>query len=266
MSGPRSYSAVARGSMMASMAYRFSFLFMVAGNIAYMFVAWYLWRSIYAGRATLRGLSFDQAFLYVVAGSSVFLLLKSYAEWRISRDIREGSVAVLLTKPVDYQLYILADVLGSAATSLAVVAVPTALLLAFVFKVDIALGPGLVLFPASLVLAYLVNFNIDYTVGLLAFYTESTWGLSIVKDFLVSFLAGALLPLQFFPEPAQRILLWLPFQAVYYSPLTMLSQADRPVPDFLRMLAVQLFWVLASFALTRLLYRKAIKALRVSGG
>jgi ABC-2 type transport system permease protein len=266
MSRRRAYLAVLRGSILSGLAYRFSFLFMVLGNIAYMFVANFLWRGIYRGQASLRGLSFDQAFVYVVLGSSVFLLLKSYVEWAISRDIREGRIAVYLTRPLDYQLFWLFDTLGSTATNLLVLALPALLLLAFAFNVRLEPGPGFLLFPLSLFLAFLVNFNIDYSVGLLAFYTESTWGLSTVKDFLVTLLAGALLPLQFFPEPIRRILLWLPFQAVYYSPLSMISEANQAWLPLLSILGVQLFWVMASFALTRLLYLRAIKVLRVSGG
>jgi ABC-2 type transport system permease protein len=251
---------------MSGMAYRFSFLLMILGNIAYIFVARFVWSSIYRGRETLRGLSFDQAFLYVSLGASVFLLLKSYVEWSISREIRTGRIAVYLTKPVDYQLYWLADTIGSTVSAFLAVTVPAAILVFLVFKTSLAPGPGLALALPSLAMAFLINFNIDYSVGLLAFYTESTWGLSIVKDFLVSFLSGAILPLQFFPDAAREVLSWLPFQAVYYSPLTMIAAADQEWTTFARMLAVQLFWVVASFAATRLLYRRAVASLRVSGG
>ena len=266
MINPRAYWAILRASMITGLVYRFGFMFTIIGNIVYLCVAYFLWQSIYRHSPTLHGLTFNQAFLYVALGSTVFVLLKSFVEWGIAHEINDGRIAVYLTKPLDYQLYWLFNNLGATLTNLAAITLPTVLLLTLVFKVTITVGPGLVLFPFSLLMAFLIQYNIDYTIGLLAFYTESTWGLSMVKDFIVTVLAGALLPLQFFPTAIQNVLLWLPFQAIYYTPLTMISQSDRSWGTLLMMLAVQFAWVVATFIFTRLFYQQAIKVLRVGGG
>jgi ABC-2 type transport system permease protein len=262
----RVYWAILRGSVISGLVYRFGYLFTVVGNIIYLCVAYFLWHSIYRYSETLHGLTFNEAFIYIALGSTVFILLKTYAEWSISREINDGKIAIYLTKPLDYQFYWLFTSLGFTVTNLVAITVPTALLLLLVFKVTIPPGPGLLLFPISLVMAFLVSFNIDYMVGLTAFYTESTWGLSMTKEIIVTVLSGALLPLQFFPGAIQKILLWLPFQAIYYTPLTMISKPAQGWDIFLPMLAVQFLWVVVSFILTRLFYGQAIKILRVSGG
>jgi ABC-2 type transport system permease protein len=266
MSKIRTYWAILRGSMIAGLVYRLGFIFTIIGNIVYMCVAYFLWRSIYHQTETLHGLTFNEAFIYVALGSTVFILLKTYSEWSISREINDGKIAVYLTKPLDYQFYWLFTSLGFTLTNLVAITVPTALLLTLVFKVTITLGPGLVLFPLSLLMAFLISYNIDYLVGLMAFYTESTWGLSMTKEIIVTVLSGALLPLQFFPAAIQKVLLWLPFQTIYYTPLTMISQPAQGWDVFLPMLAVQFLWVVATFIITRLSYGQAIKVLRVSGG
>ncbi|HMB22621.1 MAG TPA: ABC-2 family transporter protein, partial [Anaerolineales bacterium] len=98
------------------------------------------------------------------------------------------------------------------------------------------------------------------------FYTESIWGISITKEIIVTMLSGALIPLQFFPDAVQKILMWLPFQAIYYTPLTLVAKPNLGWETLLPMLGIQLFWVVALFALTRLFYSQAIKVLRISGG
>jgi ABC-2 type transport system permease protein len=118
----------------------------------------------------------------------------------------------------------------------------------------------------SLLLAFLVSFSFDYFIGLLAFYTESTWGLSMTKEILVAVLSGALVPLQFFPDFLQKVLLLLPFQAIYYTPLMMVSKPDVGWETLAPMLAGQLFWALSLFVATRVFYNQAVKVLRVSGG
>jgi ABC-2 type transport system permease protein len=211
-------------------------------------------------------LTFQETFLYVALGSAVFILLKTYADWYISFEIREGFIAIYLTKPVDYQLYTMFVSLGGALTNLAAITIPTVLLLTLVFKVNIILGPGLALFPISLLLAFLISFYFDYFIGIMAFYTESVWGLSITKEIIVTTLSGALIPLQFFPDAIQKVLLVLPFQAIYHTPLMMVTRPNQGWDVFLPMLAVQLFWVLITLVLTRLFYNQAIKVLRVAGG
>jgi ABC-2 type transport system permease protein len=262
----RSYLALLRGSYMVGMIYRYGFLFTILGNIVYLGVAFYLWRSIYKNVQVIHGLTFNQTYLYVALGSAVFILLKTYADWFISYEIREGTIAIYLTKPVDYQLYALFTSLGSGLMNLTAITVPTILLLTFVFKVHITLGPGLLAFPVSLCLAFLISFNFDYLVGLMAFYNESVWGLTITKEIILTVLSGALIPLQFFPDAIRKILLVLPFQAIYYTPLMMVTQPDQNIAVFLQMLAMQFLWVLVTLAITRLVYEQAIKVLRVSGG
>jgi ABC-2 type transport system permease protein len=262
----RSYLPVARATYMIGLVYRFGFLFGMIGNIVYLGVAYYLWKSIYRYSDTLRGLTFNEAFLYVGLGGAIFILLKTYADWIIHYEIREGAIAMYLTKPIDFQIYALFANLGSMLMNVTVLTIPTALILTLIFKVKIAFGPGLFLFPISLLLAFLVSFSIDYFIGIMGFYTESVWGLSTTKEIIVTVFSGALIPLPFFPETIQKVLFWLPFQAIYHTPLMMMTKPDQGLNVFLPMILVQLAWAVALFILARLFYNQAIKVLRIAGG
>jgi ABC-2 type transport system permease protein len=262
----RAYLAYVRTAMLVGVVYRMGFFFTVLGNIVYMIIAYFLWRSIYGGSESINGLTFDQALLYVALGSTIFILLKSYTDWGMAGDIRDGTISIYLTKPIDYQLYNFFTTIGFSSTSLVTVTLPTILMLVFVFRIHIALGVGFLFFPVSLVIAFIISFNFDYMVGLMAFYTESIWGISITKEILISVLSGALLPLQFFPAAIQQILMVLPFQAIYYTPLMMVTKPDQEAGVFLQMLAVQAAWAAVTYVLSRMFYNQAIKVLRVAGG
>lgn len=262
----RAYFPIARAAYMIGIVYRFGFLFTILGNIVYLGVAYYLWRSIYRYSDTIRGLTFNETFLYVGLGSAVFILLKTYADWYIHYEIREGLIANYLTKPLDFQLYNLFANLGALLMNLTAITLPTVLMLGFVFRVKVTYGPGIFLFPISLFLAFLISFSIDYAIGLMGFYSESVWGLSTTKEILVTVFSGALIPLQFFPEAMQRVLFWLPFQAIYHTPLMMLTRPSQDLSVFLSMMAVQLAWAALLFIAARLFYNQAIKVLRIAGG
>ncbi len=262
----RSYIPIARGTFMVGMVYRFGFLFTILGNIVYLGVAYYLWRSIYRYSDTINGLTFNETFLYVGLGSAIFILLKTYADWYLHYEIREGIIAIYLTKPIDLQLYMLFANLGSLLMNLMAITLPTAIMLGFVFRVSIPFGIGLFLFPFSLLLAFLISFSIDYFVGLMGFYSESVWGLSMTKEIIISVFSGALIPIQFFPEAMQKILLWLPFQAIFHTPIMMLTRPNQGMDIFLPMLVIQLSWALVLYFTARLFYNQAVKVLRVAGG
>ena len=262
----RSYLPVARATYMIGIVYRFGFLFSIVGNLVYLGVAYYLWKSIYRNSDTIRGLTFNETFIYVALGSAIFILLKTYADWIIHYEIREGAIAMYLTKPMDFQLYALFANLGSLLMNLTAITIPTALVLVFVFNAKFAFGIGLLLFPISLLLAFLISFSIDYFIGLLGFYSESVWGISITKEIIVTVFSGALIPLQFFPDTIQKILYWLPFQAIYHTPLMMITRPNQGLDVFLPMILIQLTWAFILFFLARLFYNQAIKVLRIAGG
>ena len=71
---------------------------------------------------------------------------------------------------------------------------------------------------------------------------------------------------QFFPEAIQNILRVLPFQAIYFTPLMMVTRPNQDWGTLLVSLGVQAFWVVVLFIVTRLFYNQAIKVLRVAGG
>lgn len=251
---------------MMIVTYRFGFLFTFVGNLLYIVLIYFLWRSIYEGAETIRGMTFDQALVYLALASSIFVLLKTWTEWFMSHMIRDGSIAMELIKPVDFQLFMLFRTAGFVLCNLLLITIPSVLVLFLAFGVRIDTGIGLTFLPIALLFAFLISFNLDYVVGTSGFYTESTWGISMTKEIITKLLSGALVPLQFFPEAVQRVLALLPFQVIYHVPLTLITAANLTLADCLRLLATQVFWVVALFAISRLFFSKALKVLTVSGG
>ena len=79
-------------------------------------------------------------------------------------------------------------------------------------------------------------------------------------------LSGGIVPLNFFPETLRHIIDVLPFQAIYHIPITMLTDHTLQPAQFIRMLGIQLIWVLVFAVLGALGYQQAIKVLTVNGG
>jgi ABC-2 type transport system permease protein len=260
------YLVLTRSIFMAIVAYRFGFIFTFIGNLLYIVLIYFLWRSIYRGAETIRGMTFNQALVYLALASSIFVLLKTWTEWSMASTVRDGSIAMELVKPLDFQFQVLSRSAGFTLCNLVLITIPSVLMLFLAFGVHMDAGVGLAFVPIALFFAFLISFNLDYIVGTSAFYTESLWGISMTKEIVTTLLSGALVPLQFFPEVAQRLLTLLPFQAIYHVPLTLITSPNLGLLDCLQLLVRQVFWVVVLFAVSRLFFSKALKVLTVSGG
>lgn len=260
------YLSMVKGVFITWIIYRFSFFFTLLGNLLYMTLIFFLWKSIYHGAESIHGMTFKQAFIYLALAGSLFVLFKNYTDWNISNRVVDGSLIMDLIKPVDFQYITLARTAGVTLFNFIMITIPSVLVLFVAFRAEMQFGLGLLFFPLGILMAFLISFALDFAVGLTSFYTESLWGISMTKEIITSILSGALIPLQFFPDAAQRILRFLPFQAIYNIPLTMVVSPNLNVLYYLQVMAVQAFWVLALFAFCRWFYARSSKVLNLSGG
>lgn len=107
---------------------------------------------------------------------------------------------------------------------------------------NLFLGIGLFLISS---LMYLL---MSVSVELLALWADNIWSLMVMLRFFSNFLGGALIPLAFFPEEAQRILIWTPFPNLVSLPARTIMGITTPEEIF-RGIFVIGFWgfVLALF-------------------
>lgn len=262
----KSYLAFVKCSFLSGLVWRAHFIVTLLSNLTYIVILYFLWRSIYGSSQALNGMTFNQVFVYMTVTSSIFVLFKAWLDWDISRQIMSGVITTRLTKPLDYQFMMLADAFGMVLNNVVLITIPSLLVLFVVFRASIPLGWNVVFFCLSLPLACLVSLLIDYTVGITAFYTESLWGVSTTKEIIMLVLSGGLVPLQFFPESIRSVLVYLPFQAIYHTPASILTDTSLSITDYIPMLAIQAVWAVALLIVSRLFFAHAVKAVTVNGG
>lgn len=92
---------------------------------------------------------------------------------------------------------------------------PCLLIFGLLFRVDIVpkyLGWTVL----SVALAFLMTFYVNYCLGMTAFFFVRANGIRVVYQLIDSVFAGALIPLSFFPDSVQRVMMFLPFQYTNY--------------------------------------------------
>ena len=262
----RPYFMVMRNSMMAGITYRLHFIFMTIGNVFYVVISYFLWLAIYGSQSSMNGMSFSQAYLQIAVSMGIFALLLNWTEWFMAAQVAGGDVVRYLTKPLDYQFSTLFESAGGTAINFIGIAAPT-IILAFALA-GTPLPPFLAMAfcIVAVFIAFFINFCIDFLVGLIAFMTTSIWGFSATKEIIVLFCSGALIPLSFFPPQARQVLEWLPFQAIYTTPVAMLLHPELPLAEIGLLFLKQLAWMLILFGLTRLAYRLTMRRMVINGG
>lgn len=117
---------------------------------------------------------------------------------------------------------------------------------------NLLLGVGLFLISS---LMYLL---MSVAVELLALWADNIWSLMVMLRFFSNFLGGALIPLAFFPERAQEILMWTPFPNLVSLPARTIMGLTTSDEIFRGILVIG-FWAVVMAAVVNFLWKKGQK-------
>ncbi len=267
------YLHFVRLSFLEFLAYRLRYY---TGVVSYtIFVAgnYYLYGALYASRpaatgetVTLGGLTLAEMVTYV----GLSWIGRSFYFNNVDRDlsgqIREGHISMLLVKPVHAQTMYQFQALGEAAFRLLLFTLPIIVVVGPLFRLLPAARPALYGWTLlSFLLALLVNTQLNFLVGCLAFYLKNILGVIRAKMVMMEFLTGVMVPFTFFPEWVQRVVGWLPFQAISYIPV-MTYLGRREDGELLKGLLLQAGWAVALLVAGRLVWNRAVRHVTLQGG
>ena len=264
----RKYFTLVRGGLLEALQWRASIFIQLIGNIIYLIIVYNLWQAIYASSPdeTVNGMTFTDTMLYLVLAMTIFNMLSTWTVWMMSNEIRDGSIILTLIRPMEYRTYTFFNVLGGDAVTLFMLFLPTFVIVSLITNFAVPIGVNLLWFIPALIFARMISFYIDFFVGTVCLYTESTWGVDMAKEVLILLMSGAVIPLAFFPDWLRTIAEFLPFQAIYNIPLKILLGRATTLRELLTMLGVQLFWVAFLYIASGLFWRKSVKIITVNGG
>ncbi len=264
----KKYLTLTRAGIIEALQFRLGSLVIIAGNFVYIIIAYYLWKAIYASVETesVNGMKFSDTLIYLVLATSLFGFIEMYLVWQIGRDIQSGKIIIDIIKPVKYMPFMFWATFGSVIMTFIMTFIPTFIVVYFLTDGAIHLGVNILFFLISVVFAVIINFSIDFFIGTVCLYTESIWGINIMKEVIVLLLSGATIPITFFPEPFKTIVLYLPFQSIYNAPLTILTKGEMPVGEVLKMILIQALWAAAAVLISSLFWKKSLKVITINGG
>ncbi|KIL40838.1 ABC transporter permease [Gordoniibacillus kamchatkensis] len=258
------YVFIGKITLRNQLAYVADFLVRSLFLLLILYIFLQLWRTTFQGEGTelIAGYSFKQIMWYLVVTEAMTLACPSLCT-RIEEEVKSGDVAFKLVRPISFIAFHYVEYMSEAAIRFAVNAVLGGALGLLVIGPP-AFGAGLLWLPVAAFGGFTVNFTVNMTLALSAFWVEETRGLEFVYHKFLFTIGGMLMPLELFPEALQRIGHWLPLQAIVYIPAKTAVAFDwTRLPA---MLATQAFWIAVFGLIAVFVYRKGVKRLNVNGG
>jgi ABC-2 type transport system permease protein len=247
-----------------ALAYRAEFfVWILATTMPLIMLA--LWSTV-AREAPIGRFGEQQFVAYFVATFIVRQLTFSWASWQMNYEVRTGTMAARLLRPV-HPVAAYAIENWAALPLRLVVALPLGALA--LWAVGSRLIPSTAamwcIWLASVVGAWAIGFLANVAVGSLSFFMESS--VKVIDAWLAAFFvfSGYLIPVELFPHMLQATINWLPFRYQLGLPVEIMTGAYAPSAA-LAMLARQWAYVLVLLAITSVLWNRGLRRFEADGG
>ncbi|HKS82087.1 MAG TPA: ABC-2 family transporter protein [Candidatus Acidoferrales bacterium] len=229
-------------------------------------VYYFIWSAVFRSGQAIAGYNLAQIITYVSVGWIIRSFYWNTIDQEMAYEVIEGKIAMDLIKPVSVQWMWICRAMGESAFRLGLLTLPVAVVVALVFPIQApASRENFLLFLVGVLGSFFLMGAINFMIGTCAIPLKSILALIRAKYWLIELLSGLLIPMTFFPPVVQRVLAWLPFEHIAYSPLQIylgkLNQAEA-----LRALATQWIWIAVLMYLAHLWWSRSLRNITIHGG
>lgn len=264
------YLAIFRIRFSNSLQYRVAALAGIATQFAWGFMEILAFQAFYRANPAAFPMTLAQTVSYIwMQQAFLALFMNWFFEPEIFSAITSGNIAYELARPVDLYSRWFCQAAANRLAKAVLRCMPI-LLVAFIlpepFRMSLpADGQQFVLFLVTALLSLSVIVSFSMLIYISTFYTLSPVGTRLMAAVLADFLAGATIPLPFFPPAVRRVVELLPFAAMQNMPLRIYSGHIAGNAAINGML-LQIFWLMILVISGRLLMKKALQRVVVQGG
>ncbi len=247
-------------------AYRASYFINIVSQFVSYIAIFFLWRAVYTGSSVIGGMDWSDMQGYLLISLFTSALISGSSEFRVSRAIWTGNIAVELVRPVDYQTANLSITVGNGiAEGVLVAAIGIVFALLIGFAAPPASPVTWLCFLVAVACSFITKFLIVYIFGLFTFWTTGGMGLSWLRRGLTDFFSGAIIPLSFLPGWLKAAADVLPFRGIVSVPATIFI-GRLPSSQILLTFAVEAAWIAALWFFARLVWYFAMRKVTIHGG
>lgn len=245
--------------------YKSNFYLFTLNRLVEVVVYIFVWQAIYTQIGNAGGFTIEQMITYYI----LVVSLSSIAMWGINEDmshaIKSGKINKELLSPISYFKYYFGIYLGEIAFAIPV-SVATFILCSIFWQIAMPAGTiNLILFLLVIILILPISFFIQMIIGTVGFYTNSIWGMQILRKSIISIFSGLIAPLTLFPEWFQKIANILPFKEFIYTPIN-IYLGRIPLNEIVFIMLKLIAWIAILYLIAKIFFNHAVKNITVNGG
>ena len=245
--------------------YKSNFYLFTLNRIVEIIVYIFVWQAIYGQTNSNTSFTLSQMITYYILAIS----FSSMAKWGLNEEmahaIRNGQINRELLNPLGYFKYYFGMNLGEMAFAVAV-GIATFIICAIFWKLVLPANfLDFILCIFVILLGIPITFFIQVLVGLSGFYTNSIWGMELLKRSIIQIFSGIIAPITLFPMWFQKISEILPFKELIYTPINIwLGQVTYT--QVLFVIIKQVIWGVILYYIAKRFFNHATKKLTINGG
>lgn len=230
-------------------------------------VYYFIWSAVFRKAAgPIAGFTLPQMLTYVAVGWIIRSFYWNTIDQEMAYEVIEGKIAMDFLKPVSVQWMWIFRAMGESAFRLGLLTVPTAIVIALVFPVQRpASHLDFFLFVIGVIGAFFLMAAINFMIGTCAIPLKSILAMIRAKYWLIELLSGLLIPMTYFPKAVARVLAWLPFEHIAFTPLSIYLGRYSPAQAAV-WLCVQWIWVVILLFAGHWWWERATKKITIQGG
>lgn len=241
------------------LAYKFEVLLWSIVTPITLAVYYFLWKSIYSytGQEIIRGFTFYELLSYFVIIEIVAVLTWTHVDDRLARRILKGDLVKTLVRPASVYINFLFQEFGMLLFFIPA-DIPTLIIIGVLFfKLKLASLTLFSLFAISIILSIILFYSFSFLLGMSAFWLKEYSGIRMMKNGIIWLFGGGLMPLAFFPSFAQKLMSFLPFQYMLYTP-TQIYLGNFALNEIFKMLTIQVVWIVIFYVSIQFIWKKGM--------
>ncbi|MGM9986967.1 MAG: ABC transporter permease [Bacillaceae bacterium] len=238
----------------------------MASSILRLVILYYFWMAIYQNQSDIQGMSFQSMMTYIVLAT----ILEGYSQGignELAQDIKQGNLAIEFIRPYHYIAKLLSMDIGFKISRLIRNVLPIIIISALFLDFQAPKSIGVFLFfLLSSIFGMIIGSLLDLIIGVLSFWTINIWGLRVLREAIIRFFSGALIPLTLFPLWFQNMSMFLPFQSLVYVPVAIYTGTLPASSSTLVLVGMQVGWIILLSIIVSLMWKMAVRKVTIFGG
>lgn len=236
--------------------YRFNFFLGRLRNIIVMVILYILWTEL-TKTGTFFSYSREDLITYVLGIHILRSLIIGPQARKLAEEINDGSLSSYLIKPINYLRFVYTKELAERLT-LFMLSCFEAVVFILLVQPQIRIpheATTLFLFVVSVFLSHFLYIFLSFLMSSVAFWSREALGPRFLFDWILEFASGGYFPLNIVSYPISLFLQFLPFAALFYTPMIIFLEKGNTMLLF----GLQIFWLIVALLVLPFIWKKGLK-------